>query len=184
MQKQFISANQLLEDSFQLASDIHKSDFKPTFIVAIWRGGTPIGIAVQEYFAYHEVETDHIAVRTSSYTGIGVQEKEVKVHGLHYLIENIHKEHNLLIVDDVFDSGRSIEALINRIQQEKGNDMPANVRIACPYYKPQNNKTAFTPDYYLYETSAWLVFPHELTGLSKEEIIAGKAELKGLSKLL
>ena len=62
--------------------------------------------------------------------------------------------------------------------------MPANVRIACPYYKPQNNKTAFTPDYYLYETSAWLVFPHELTGLSKEEIIAGKAELKGLSKLL
>ena len=75
MQKQFISANQLLEDSFQLASDIHKSDFKPTFIVAIWRGGTPIGIAVQEYFAYHEVETDHIAVRTSSYTGIGVRKK-------------------------------------------------------------------------------------------------------------
>ena len=143
-------------------------------LLAIWRGGTPIGIAVQEYFAYHEVETDHIAVRTSSYTGIGVQEKQVKVHGLHYLIENIHKEHNLLIVDDVFDSGRSIEALIHRIQKEKGDDMPTNVRIACPYYKPQNNRQhSHQITTCMKRALGWYSLMNSLVSV-KEEIIANK----------
>ena len=184
MKKHFISANQLLEDSFNLGSKVFKSDFEPTFIVAIWRGGTPIGIAVQEYLAFKGVDTDHIAVRTSSYTDIGVQEKVVQVHGLHYLLENIHKQHNLLIVDDVFDSGRSIEALIERLKREKGEDLPTNIRVACPYFKPENNKTSLVPDYFLHETNEWLVFPHELTGLSKQEILAGKSEVQGLDKLL
>ena len=48
--KQFISASELLEDSFKLASKILASGFKPTFIVGIWRGGAPIGITVQELF--------------------------------------------------------------------------------------------------------------------------------------
>ncbi len=183
MKKHFICANQLLEDSFRLASAVYQSDFKPTFIVAIWRGGTPIGIAVQEYFAYHNVDTDHIAVRTSSYSGIGIQEKQVKVHGLQYLLENIHAEHNLLIVDDVFDSGRSIEALIDKVKAIKGADMPKNVRIACPYYKPKNNKTALVPDYYLHETEQWLVFPHELTGLTQGELLEGKPELANIARV-
>ena len=183
MKKHFISADQLLEDSFRLAAQVHNSDFAPTFIVAIWRGGTPIGIAVQEYFSFRKIETDHIAVRTSSYSGIGVQEKQVKVHGLHYLLENIHAQHNLLIVDDVFDSGRSIEALIERIKAEKGDDMPTNIKIACPYFKPENNKTSLIPDYYLHETSEWLVFPHELSGLTEQEICQGKPELASIHHL-
>ena len=34
--------------------------------------------------------------------------------------------------------------------------------------------------YYLHETDKWLVFPHELEGLSAEEIIQNKPELKDL----
>lgn len=44
------------------------------------------------------------------------------------------------------------------------------VRTACLYYKPTMNKTDITPDYFLKETSSWLVFPHELEGLTHAEV--------------
>ncbi|MFT7532705.1 MAG: hypothetical protein ACI9FD_003738, partial [Gammaproteobacteria bacterium] len=40
--------------------------------------------------------------------------------------------------------------------------------------KPNNNKTDRVPDFYLHETDHWLVFPHELKGLSDEEINQNK----------
>ena len=69
-EKLYLSAQQLLEDSFRLGAKIIKDGYRPTIIIAIWRGGTPMGIAVQELLAYFEIETDHIAIRTSSYSGI------------------------------------------------------------------------------------------------------------------
>ena len=152
MEKTFITAQQLLEDSFRVAAQVFESGFRPTFIIGIWRGGAPIGIAVQEYFDFKKVETDHIAVRTSSYYGIDQQSKTIKVHGLHYLIENANAEDTLLIVDDAFDSGRSVDALIKQIKKLSRANMPHDVRIATPYYKPKNNKTELVPDYYVHTT--------------------------------
>ena len=184
MEKTFITAQQLLEDSFRVAAQVYESGFRPHFIVGIWRGGAPIGIAVQEYFDFKKVETDHIAVRTSSYYGIDQQSKTIKVHGLHYLIENANADDSLLIVDDVFDSGRSVEALMAQIKKLSRANMPRDVRIACPYYKPQNNKTKIIPDYFVHESDEWLVFPHEISGLTPDEIIAGKTDLKNVMHLL
>ena len=76
--KKFITSQELLEDSFRLAHKIFEDGFRPDFIVGIWRGGAPVGIAVQEYFDFKKVETDHISVRTSSYYGIGLQSKYAK----------------------------------------------------------------------------------------------------------
>ena len=70
IEKHFITAEALLEDSYQLGAQILRSDFRPDFIVGIWRGGAPVGIAVQEMLEYFDVVTDHISVRTSLYTGI------------------------------------------------------------------------------------------------------------------
>lgn len=184
MEKTFITAQQLLEDSFRLASKVYEDGFRPHFIIGIWRGGAPIGIAVQEYFDFKKVETDHIAVRTSSYYGIDQQSKTIKVHGLHYLIENANAEDDLLIVDDVFDSGRSVDALIKQIKKLSRANMPKNIRIACPYYKPQNNKTDIVPDYFVHESAEWLVFPHEISGLTPDEIINGKTDLANVRDIL
>lgn len=184
MTKKFITAQQLLEDSFRLASKVYEDGFRPHFIVGIWRGGAPIGIAVQEFFDFKKVETDHIAVRTSSYYGINQQSKEIRVHGLHYLIENANADDDLLIVDDVFDSGRSVEALIAQIKKLSRLNMPKDIRIACPYYKPQNNKTDIVPNYFIHQSDEWLVFPHEVTGLSPEELAEGKTDLANVMDLL
>ena len=147
---------------------------RPTFLVGMWRGGAPIGIAVQEVLEYHSIHTDHIAIRTSSYSGIDIQHKTVRVHATDYLVSRLEAEDELLIVDDVFDSGRSIEAVIEELARRCRRNLPEKIRIATVYYKPERRRTALVPDFYVHETSHWLVFPHEIQGLTREEILANK----------
>ncbi|MEP3225307.1 MAG: phosphoribosyltransferase family protein [Parasphingorhabdus sp.] len=174
--KTYISADQLLSDSFRLGMQIFNSDFAPTHIVGIWRGGAPVGIAVQEILEFHGVSTDHIAIRTSSYSGIDKQERSVRVFALGYLIDTLNPDDNLLIVDDVFDSGRSIEAFLKELSERCRHNMPKDVRVATIYSKPSRNKTDLHPDFFIHETEDWLIFPHELDGLSKAEICDNKAD--------
>ena len=170
MEKLFVSAEDLLSDSFELGLRIFESGYNPSFIVGVWRGGTPVGIAVQEVLDLLGCKTDHISIRTSSYSGIDKQAKEIKLFGLTHLAEMINTEDNLLIIDDIFDSGRSIDAIINALGETCGPNMPEDIRVATVYYKPTRNTTARVPDFYLHETDKWTVFPHEMDGLSIEEI--------------
>ena len=80
--KRFISAQELLDDSFRLGLAIVESGYRPNYIVGVWRGGAPVGIAVQELLDFMGVNTDHIAIRTSSYSGIENRDRHVRVHGL------------------------------------------------------------------------------------------------------
>ena len=179
MDKYYIGATELLEDSIKLAWEVYASGNRPNSIVGVWRGGAPIGIAVQELFDVLGVESDHIAIRTSYYSSIGQRNDKVQVYGLSYLIKKLESEDSLLIVDDVFDTGNSINQIITDIQTACKKNTP-EIRIATPYFKPAQNKTERNPDYYLHETDKWLVFPHELEGLSAEEIAKNKPELKDL----
>ena len=175
--KTFINAEDLLRDSFLIGLRILESGFRPDYIVGIWRGGTPVGIAVQEFLDYAGVETDHIAIRTSYYTGINQTARNVQVHGLDYLIRKVNRDDSLLIVDDVFDTGMSIEAVFDELKSRARLNTPGDIRIATPWYKPSKNKTGRRPDYYIHETSQWLVFPHELKGLSEHEVQSGKPDV-------
>ena len=174
MDKLFISADSLLRDSMELARLIVQSGLRPTFLVGMWRGGAPIGIAVQEVLEYHGIHTDHIPIRTSSYTGIDQQSKTVRVHATDYLVSRLEAEDELLIVDDVFDSGRSLEAVMSELKRRCRRNLPSKVKIATVYYKPSRNKSALVPDFYVKATDSWLVFPHEIQGLTREEILANK----------
>lgn len=176
MDKHYISAQQLLEDSFRLAWQIYESGFRPNYIVGVWRGGAPVGIAVQELLHVLGVDADHIAIRTSSYTGIDQRSRHVQVHGLNYLIKRLESEDSLLIVDDVHDSGLSIDQTIRDLEAACKKNTP-HIRIATPYYKPGRNKTGRVPDYCIHQTDEWLVFPHELDGLEVEEIRQHKPEM-------
>jgi hypoxanthine phosphoribosyltransferase len=169
MDKTVLSAQDLLEDSIELGIRILESGFEPTMIIAIWRGGTPVGMAVQETLAYCGVESDHIAIRTSSYTGVD-QRSAVAIHGLNYIIKKICHDDRVLIVDDVFDTGNTIKAVIEELQRRARGNTPGEIRVAVPWFKPSRNETELVPDYYLRETDEWLVFPHELDALTPEEL--------------
>ncbi len=180
VEKHYISPQSLLDDSFRLGSMVIESGFRPSFILALWRGAAPIGIAVQEFLSYQGVDTDHIAIRTASYTGIDNQSKEIAIYGMNYLIKNVTHEDRLLIVDDVFDTGRTIEALINHLKEKARRNTPDDIRVAVPYYKPARNLTDRVPDYYLHETEQWIKFPHSVEGLTDEEIKEHRPELHSI----
>lgn len=177
--KHYINAQQLLDDSFNLALKILDSGYRPDLIVAIWRGGAPVGIAVHELFEYFECHCDHIAIRTSLYQGIEKTAAEVKVHGLSYVTDHIAAGDRLLIVDDVHDTGLSVQQVITDIKNCCGDNAP-QIRVATPYYKPNNNQVGTVPDYFVHQTDDWLVFPHELAGLSVDEILEKKPGIDDL----
>jgi hypoxanthine phosphoribosyltransferase len=172
--KTFISADSLLRDSIQLGLQVVRSGFRPSFLVGIWRGGAPIGIAVQEVLEYNGIDCDHIAIRTSSYTGIDQQARTVRVHAVDYLVSALNAEDGLLLIDDVFDSGRSLEAILVELKRRCRRNLPEQVRIATVYYKPARNRSALQPHFYVHATDQWLVFPHEMHGLTREEILRHK----------
>ena len=179
MDKTVLSAQGLLEDSFELGIKVLESGFEPTLIIAIWRGGTPVGMALQETLSYCGIESDHIAIRTSSYIGVE-QRGKVAVHGLNYIIKKIRHDDRVLIVDDVFDTGNTIVAVIDELTRRARGNTPEDIRVAVPWFKPSRNETEITPDYYLHETAEWLVFPHELDSLTPEELRECRPEIAAI----
>lgn len=184
--KIFVSEEELLRDAYRLGVTIYNSGFRPSFIVGLWRGGSSVGIAVQECLQYLGVETDHISIRTS-YRGVQTYanmvenaDKEIRVHGTQYLLENLNHDDQLLIVDDVFSSGLNVDAVINRLSGRVKRNMPEHIKVAVPWFKPKHRKTKRVPDFYLHETEQWLVMPYELSGLSKEEISNNKPFLDSI----
>lgn len=168
--KLFISPDLLHKYSFELGLKILKDGFQPTWIIALWRGGCPVGMCVQGLLKHYGCNADHISVRTSSYNTEGQQEREIRVHGLEYIVKNMKSTDTVLLVDDVFDSGRSLEALMNRMKAKLRDNYPDDVRIATVFYKPDNNKTSIIPNYFSLQTTDWLVFAHEFEDLTKTEV--------------
>lgn len=184
MNERFIAANDLLRDSFQLAANVFEDGFKPDFLVGLWRGGSAVGIAVQEGLDYFGVPTDHIALRTSysgapRYAQMVSTADSIRVHGMKYLHEKVCAHHSLLIVDDVYSTGSSVRAVISQLAKKSRRNMPEDIRIATVWYRP-TEKTLQTPDYYVHETSDWLVLPYELSGFTLDELRQNRPEMAGL----
>lgn len=178
--KHYVTETELLHDAYRLGVQIAESGFRPTFIIGLWRGGSVVGIAVQECLQYIGIPTDHIAIRTS-YRGLASYqqmvdnpETEIRIHGTQYLLDTLDRDDSLLIVDDVFSSGLTCSAVIRRLTARLKNNMPGDVRIAVPWYKPVHNRTSLIPDYHVNTSEDWLVMPYELSGLTHEEISQNK----------
>ena len=186
MKKKYIREKVLIQDSFKLAIKIFNSQFKPDFLVGLWRGGSTVGIYVQECLQHLGVQTDHISIRTSyqgepDYRDRIEKGREIRAHGLQYLLENLNHDQKLLIVDDVYGSGSSIKAVIKQLSERLKKNMPSNYKVAVPWYKPSQNTSGRVPDCYVHETDEWLVLPYELVGLEPNEIANNKP---GVSEIL
>ncbi len=176
MKKIFLDEETLILDSFRLGVQVFESGFRPTFIVGLWRGGSSVGIYVQECLQTLGVETNHISLRTS-YRGqpyyhemVASPETEIRVHGTQYLLESLNADDSLLIVDDVFSTGKNIQSVINRLSRHLKRNMPRQVRVATLWERSSSRKTEIKPDFSQHQTEDWLVFPYEISGLSLEEI--------------
>jgi hypoxanthine phosphoribosyltransferase len=180
MNKKFLDEQKLIEDAFKLGVNIFESGCRPTFIVGLWRGGSSVGIYVQECLQALGVETNHISLRTS-YRGqpsyhemANAPSSDIRVHGTGFLLEHLNADDSLLIVDDVFSTGKNIEAVINRLNFILKRNTPKEIKVATLWQRTSYKAVDVKPDFVLHKTEDWLVFPYEMTGLSLDEIAKHK----------
>ena len=189
--RRYVTETALIEDAFRLGVAVAESGFRPTFIVGLWRGGSAVGIYVQECLQRLGIETDHIAVRTS-YRGLpghAVDDpaREVRVHGTQYLLERLGHEDGLLIVDDVFGSGATMRAVTDRLAHRLKRNLPREVRTAAIWHRPGPDLVGGrrpAPDFRVHETADWLVMPYELAGLTLGDVRAHKPWLAPILETL
>ncbi len=181
MIKDFISYNTVRNNALKLANRIHTDGFIPDVIYVLLRGGAYLGNVFSEYFKIvkgDERPVFYAAVVARSYTNIREQ-SAVMIDGWTYNPEHLRNGDKILLVDDIYDSGRTInylgEVIINQgIPRE-------DLKIAVHDYKDIRyikNKLPLIPDYTCRthiiekpEDDVWIHYmSHELIGLSNNEI--------------
>lgn len=164
-EKIYISANDYLRDTFRLARQILDSGWIPDDLIALWRGGAPVGVSVHEFLHYHGLRPRHRVLKCQSYLGIKSRQAEVVFENADEIFRSVVPNSRVLIIDDVFDTGNTARAVFERLAP-----FHADVRLATVYWKPNANQTAHKPDFHIRETEDWIVFPHELDGLTAAEV--------------
>lgn len=163
--KHYLSADGYLRDSWRLAAAVRASGWRPDTLIALWRGGASVGIAVHEFFKATGWDMRSLALKSTCYTGIGTHTGEVVFTLGDEVFALLSKGEKVLVVDDVFDTGMTAKAVKERIEATG-----AEFRFASVYWKSSKNETDVEPDYFVRDPGdEWIVFPHEIEGLTKDE---------------
>ncbi len=181
MNKEFLPFIKVRNNAIKLAAKIHNDGFIPDIIYVSLRGGAYMGNMLSEYFKFvrkHERPILYAAVVARSYTDIH-QHGQVMVDGWTYDPEYLRAGDKILLVDDIFDSGRTINHLADIIIA-KGIPRE-DIKIVVHDYKVHTHAEQEKdnhPDYYCRkhiinspEEDIWIHYmSHELVGLSKDEL--------------
>ncbi len=184
MIKEFLEYDTVRNNALKLANKIYKDGFIPDVIYCSLRGGAYMANIISEYFKilskvnkFHPVLYAGVVAR--SYSDVA-QHTKVFIDGWTYPPENLRPGDKILLVDDIFDSGRTINCLVETLINSRG--MPReDIKVVVhdykyfTYYKEQ---LPIQPDYYCRkfeinspEENRWIHYmSHELVGLSKKEL--------------
>ncbi|MDR1867533.1 MAG: phosphoribosyltransferase [Treponema sp.] len=181
MEKEFLPYDVVRNNAFKLAHAIYHSDFIPDVIYVSLRGGAYIGNVISEYFKIVRTKgrpVYYAAVVARSYFNPGTPET-IKVEGWTYSPDYLRVGDKVLLIDDIFDSGVTINFLANIIL-ERG--IPRNdLKIAVHDYKyfyDKPEQQAIQPDFWcrkhtrsIYDDKQWIHYmSHELVGLTQDEL--------------
>jgi len=139
--------DQIYEMLLNLAEKIRKDGFRPHIIVGISRGGWPPARVMSDLLGNPELAN----VRVEFYLGVAETKKKPIIT---QAVSMPVKAKNVLVLDDVADTGHSLRLVKNHVMR-KGAE---TVKTATIYYKPWS---VIVPDYYERETTRWIVFPWE-----------------------
>lgn len=161
-----VRPDDFLVDSFALGKKVYLTGFRPRHAISLWRGGTPVGLGVDAYFRSQGVRISHTTIATNSYEGIG-QQTEVTVKNLEHLVQVICPEDGLLIIDDVYESGHTIQRVMEVLRQRARANAPEQVMVAAVHHKPECQRYGELPLVALrsIERDVWIDYPHELADL-------------------
>jgi len=165
-----VSPDDFLLDTFRLGRKVYDTGFRPKHVLSIWRGGTPVGLGVDAFFRSKGVFLNHTTIATESYTGIREQ-SEVTVKGLEHVVEVVCREDGLLIVDDVIETGHTVQRIVESLRERARANAPEDIRIATIHRKPERMVFEDIPTITLEDLPGdlWIDYPHELSDLVTPE---------------
>jgi hypoxanthine phosphoribosyltransferase len=181
MKKEFLPYDVVRDNALKLARTIYHEGFVPDVIYVSLRGGAYLGNVISEYFKVINRRgrpVYYAAVVARSYTDVRKSE-QIKVEGWTYAPEYLRIGDKVLLVDDIFDSGRTINHLAGIIL-EKGIPRE-DLKVAVHDYKYFYDKPAqlpVQPDFWcrkheasINDEDTWIHYmSHELVGLTPEEL--------------
>jgi hypoxanthine phosphoribosyltransferase len=181
MKKEYLQFDVVRDNSIKMAHKIFSDGFVPDVIYVSLRGGAYVGNVISEYFKIvHKGQRPvyYAAVVARSYTDVA-KATSVKVDGWTYSPDYLRVGDRVLLVDDIFDSGKTINYLAQVIL-DKG--IPRNdLKIAVHDYKYFYDKAQqlpIQPDYWcrkhdvsVNDEEYWIHYmSHELVGLTVKEL--------------
>ena len=177
--KRHIGAEEYLHDQWRLAAAVRASGWRPDWLVGLWRGGAPVALSVHEFLKASGWNVRHVPLKCASYDGIGSNAGEVAFTLGDEVFAMFGRGEKVLFVDDVFDTGKTAAAISARMA-----GVGAEMKLACVYWKPGKNRTGAGPDFFAKDVGDdWIVFPHEIDGLSADEVRDKSAFLAELLRL-
>lgn len=157
----FLSPNEFQSDCWTLGKKLLAVGWKPDYLIGLWRGGAWPCVSVDEYFRAHGWKAECIPLKCWSYTGIDANAGEVKFFLGEETFAALKPGAKVLVVDDVFDTGKTAEAVLSRLAAHG-----FEAKFAAVYYKPAKNVSTRVPDVYAKELgSEWIVFPTDYENL-------------------
>tara|TARA_B100000131_G_scaffold74907_1_gene71324 strand:+ start:432 stop:965 length:534 start_codon:yes stop_codon:yes gene_type:complete len=167
MSKLYVNSKELFRYSSELGKLVAK-DYKPDAIIGLSRGGNTPSIIIHELLNHKGINCKYFNMSCKSYNQDNIQSDECRVNCSQDTLNSLQECSDILIVDDVFDTGITISNILSYLSVQ--HILSYNIKVATIFYKPSNNKTTITPNYYIITTSDWIVFPHEYIGLTDFEI--------------
>lgn len=141
-----------------LAEKIKNDGFLPDVIVGIQRGGCIPAVLLSHHLGIEAFYT--LGIRTTSSNDIRAVRQEPLIVGKMVLEEVRGKK--VLLVDDVTNTGKTLEVAINEIASFE----PISCKTAVIIWDGDGN-AACSADYYSKFTPGWVVFPWEKVHFNK-----------------
>ena len=179
--KEFLPYETVRNDALRLAHKIYQEDkFVPDVIYASLRGGAYMANVISEYYKValrNHKPVLYAAVVARSYTDVK-QQDAVRIDGWTYSPDYLRMGDKVMLVDDIYDSGRTLNYLVG-ILLEKGVPRE-NIKVVVHDYKIytyRQEQPPISPDYWCrkFEISnpgenPWINYnSHELVGLTAAE---------------
>ncbi|HSG62265.1 MAG TPA: phosphoribosyltransferase family protein [Pseudomonadales bacterium] len=165
VQKRFISHREIFSMSTELGLSVAESRFNPELLIAVWRGGALPCTVVHEVLLRTGQACRTAILTAKSYEGIAKRGNEVRTEGLEAVVAQCQSLKRVLIVDDIVDTGHTLRHLKQALQSRCPQ---LEVRFAALY---QRSRCDVEVDYVNATDDHWLVFPHEMEGLTDVELL-------------
>ncbi|MBN1524779.1 MAG: phosphoribosyltransferase [Spirochaetales bacterium] len=180
MRSEFVSFDSVRDNAIKLAHTIAREWGIPDIIYVSLRGGAAMGNVISEYFkilAGRKKRVLYAAVVARSYTGMGTA-GQVIVDGWTYSPEKLRDGQNVLFIDDIFDTGQTLNSLVASILDT--GIKREHIKIAVHDYKIRqylSKPHPVLPDYYCREfvlekpeDDFWIHYlSHEIESLTGEQ---------------